>query len=196
MSTSPQQSSRAEQHLTSLAQLAAKLHANSNDADLWRALDRTLDEVFGHALFTVLAFTKQSGATRLYSTNTNLHPLGTRNKSPPGNHERVPISNAPPPADRVAWVQQVLVDGQIWRGQVREDLKAAFEDWEQLWEADLGSVMNIPIRLSGSTIGSLNILDEEHRYDAAEFELGILVAQLVAAFVDRVANEAAKKKTM
>jgi hypothetical protein len=83
-------------------------------------------------------------------------------------------------------VQQVVVQGNIWRGSVREDLKAAFEDWEQLWQAGLGSVMNIPVRLDNVTIGSLNILDKELAYDAADLKLGILIAQTGAYFVRRV----------
>ena len=103
------------------------------------------------------------------------------------------IVNPLPPPSRAAWVQQVLVEGNIWRGSVRDDLKAAFEDWEQLWKAGLGSVMNIPVRLNGVTIGSLNILDKEHEYNAADFELAILIAQIVACFVNRVSEETAKK---
>ncbi|KAF4771977.1 hypothetical protein PENNAL_c0085G04927 [Penicillium nalgiovense] len=191
MSTTSQSDSVASARLARLAQLGTELHANSPETAVWLALEQTLADFFGHSLFTVLAFSEQ-GVTRLHSTNTELHPMGTRNKSPATDHDKENVGTPPPPPCRAAWVQQVLVDGNIWRGSVREDLKAAFEDWEQLWQAGLGSVMNIPVRLNGVTIGSLNLLDKEHGYDAADLKLGILIAQIVACFVHRVAEETAK----
>ncbi|KAH8689922.1 hypothetical protein BGW36DRAFT_389950 [Talaromyces proteolyticus] len=194
MPTSSQPDSIPSARLARLAQLGAELHANSTESAVWAALEQTLADFFGHSLFTVLAFTEQGDVTRLYSTNTDLHPLGTRKSSPTADYDRDNVETPPPPPCREAWCQQVLVDGNVWRGSVREDLKAAFEDWEQLWQAGLGSVMNIPVRLNGVTIGSLNILDKEHGYDTADLKLCILIAQIVACFIHRVAGETVKKQ--
>lgn len=194
MPASSQPDSVPSPSLARLAQLGTELHANSHETAVWLALEQTLAEFFGYSLFTVLAFSEQGGVTRLYSTNTDLHPLGTRKKTPATDYDRDNIGTQPPPPCRAAWVQHVLVDGNIWRGSTREDLKAAFEDWEKLWHAGLGSVMNIPVRLNGVTTGSLNILNKEHGYDAADLKLGILIAQIVACFVHRVAEERTKKR--
>ncbi|CAI7631076.1 unnamed protein product [Penicillium pancosmium] len=181
MSTSSQPVRATCLRLARLAQLGDVLHANQTETAVWLALEQVLSEFYGHSLFTVLAFSKQGVAVRLYSTNTDLHPLGFRTKHSAAHRETG------------TWTQQVLVDGKIWRGSVREDLKAAFEDWEQLWLAGLGSVMNIPVRLNGVTIGSLNILDQEHKYDGVDLKLGILIAQIMACFVHRVSEETSKK---
>ncbi|KAM0554909.1 hypothetical protein ACHAPJ_006645 [Fusarium lateritium] len=188
MSTLHQANDTPNRQLAQLAHLASKLHDNSTNAAIWLALNQTLAVFFGHSLFTVLVFSEKTGVTRLYSTNTGLHPLGTRQTPPAINHDQTP------PPCRAVWAQQILIEGKVWRGSTREDLKAVFEDWEQLWQAGLGSVMNIPIRLNGTTIGSLNILGEEHSYDEADFMQGILLAQLVAYFVNRVAGETIANK--
>lgn len=188
MSTSSQVDRTLCARLDQLAQLGTASHANNSDNAVWLALEQALSEFFGYSLFTVLVFSERGFVTRLYSSNIELHPLGTRSTPTATDHDRDSVGNSPPPPCRAAWVQQVLVDGNIWRGSVQEDLKASFEDWEQLWQAGLGSVMNIPVRLNGVTVGSLNILDQEHAYDAADLKLGILIAQVVAGFIHRVSE--------
>lgn len=64
-------------------------------------------------------------------------------------------------------------------------MKGVFEDWELLWSIGLGSVLNIPVRLEGKTVGSLNILDGEHAYDEADLKVGILIAQMLVVCVDK-----------
>lgn len=78
---------------------------------------------------------------------TDLHPLGIRKESPAADYDRDNVGIPPSPPCRAVWVQQVL-EGNIWRGYVPEDLKAAFENWEQLWQVGLGSVMSVPVRLN------------------------------------------------
>lgn len=194
MPTYPESNSVSVTLLNRLAQLGTELHANNTETAVWLALERTLADFFGYSLFTVLAFSEHEGVTRLHSTNTDLHPLGERKKSPDAEYGRENIETPQPP-HRATWIQHVVVNGDVWRGSVAEDLKAAFEDWEQLWEAGLGSVMNIPVRFDGVTIGSLNVLDKEHRYDAVDLKLGILIAQLVAKFVHKMGEESTKKQT-
>jgi hypothetical protein len=145
--TSSQPDSVPSARLARLAQLGTELHANSTETAVWLALEQTLADFFGYSLFTVLAFSKQGGVTRLYSTNTGLHPLEIRNESPTADYDRDNVGTPPPPPCRAVWVQQVL-DGNIWRGYVPEDLKAAFENWEQLWQVGLGSVLSILVRMN------------------------------------------------
>jgi hypothetical protein len=58
------------------------------------------------------------------------------------------LATPSPPPCRAVWVQQVLVDSNIWRVYVPEDVKGAFGNWEQLWQVGLGSVMSIPVRMN------------------------------------------------
>ncbi|KAJ6009579.1 hypothetical protein N7522_004595 [Penicillium canescens] len=132
MPTSPQPDNVSSARLARLAQLGTDLHANSTETAVWLALEQTLADFFGYSLFTVLAFSKQGVVTRLYSTNRDLHPLGIRKESPTADYDRDNVGTPSPPPCRAVCVQQVLVEGNIWRGSMPEDLKAAFEDWEQL----------------------------------------------------------------
>ncbi|RMZ81518.1 hypothetical protein DV738_g2185, partial [Chaetothyriales sp. CBS 135597] len=173
--------------VANLRKLSAETHSNASESEIWAALDQALNQQFGYQLFTVLKYSSETGATRLHSTNTNLHPLGTRK---PVRSESEKDSDALPPS-RPAWIKKVLVDGETWRGSTREDLKQVFEDWEVLWHAGLGSVLNIPVRIHGRTIGSLNILDKEHAYDEADLGIGILIAQLVAPIIHSAGEKSA-----
>ncbi|KAL2432570.1 hypothetical protein ABEF94_010948 [Exophiala dermatitidis] len=144
-------------------------------------LEQTLRNSFGFKLFTILSyFPPPKGAVRIYSTRPDLHPLGRRQPT------KVPV---PVPIRRQNWIHQVIVEGRTWRGCNKEDLKAVFEDWELLWSAGLGSVLNIPLRKNGVTMGSLNILDKEHAYNTADLGLAEQIADLVAPCVQKTAAE-------
>jgi len=76
------------------------------------------------------------------------------------------------------WTRHVLEDGKIFRGSTREDIKAVFSDYEVLWANGCESVLNIPVRKQGVTIGSLNLLDGPGQYNDALIELAYVFAQL------------------
>ncbi|OGE54602.1 hypothetical protein PENARI_c006G01939 [Penicillium arizonense] len=94
MPTSSQSDSVPSARLAPLAQLGTELHANSTETAVWLALEQTLSDFFGYSLFTVLAFSKQGGVTSLYSTNTDLHPLGIRKESPAADYDRDNVGNS------------------------------------------------------------------------------------------------------
>ncbi|CAO2651721.1 Nn.00g000040.m01.CDS01 [Neocucurbitaria sp. VM-36] len=169
--------------VSNLNQLAALLHDNTSPSAIWSKLDETMTELFGFRLFTVLQFSRERGPSRVHSTRPDLHPLGQKQPE---------LSNAGSgftPPQRHAWIQTVIIEGKTWHGSIKEDLKDVFEDWKLLWSVGLGSVLNIPIRRDGQTIGSLNILDQEHAYDSADLVPGILIAQLIANFVHKAGGK-------
>ena len=160
--------------------LAASKASPDCSQDLWAAVSSILANHYGFCLFTVLSFSPSSGAQRIYTTRPDLHPLGKR--QPVVSRRDVP---ALPPPKRGQWQHRVLVEGKPWVGSVRGDLRDVFEDWELLWENGLGSVLNVPIRLRGETIGSLNLLDREHAYDTADLGVAEALAKLLAPELDR-----------
>ena len=142
--------------------------------NLWSAASNALVSYYGFSLFTVLSFASPTGVERVYTTRSELHPRGKR-------EPRLGVSGSvatPPKRDQ--WQQCLLVEGKPWIGSVKADLRDVFEDWELLWENELGSVMNVPLRLEGRTIGSLNMLDGEHAYDGVDLGVVEQVADLVA----------------
>lgn len=171
--------------VASLTLLAALTHADAEVSTIWCEVGRVLEQQFGYSLFTILTYSPTlDKVVRIHSTRPDLHPLGARNSSQGSNSGG--LNRPGPPPQREAWIQHVVVAGEIWRGSTKDHLKAVFEDWELLWSVGLGSVLNIPVRVGGKTIGSLNVLGQEHAYDGADLSVGILVAQMVALSVDKV----------
>lgn len=162
---------------SSISNLTEVVRCNGDLPLVWSKLEDALSNHFGFVLFTVLIFSPTQRVFRIHSTRLDLHPLGQRQVLSAGKDD---------PVQRQDLLQRVVVEGRIWRGCTKEDLKAVFEDWKLLWDAGLGSVLNIPVRLDGVTIGSLNILDKEHAYDAADLELADQIAKVVAPSVQRV----------
>lgn len=170
-----------------LTQLSFNLHADNSEAVIWDALSWALYNEFGYRPLTAPISSKQHDATRIYSSDNKMHPLGSRDPgSRDDSHGRNEHDFLPPRQDD--WVKRVLVEGMPWLGSTPEDLKLVFEDGELLVNAGLGSVMNIPVRVSGRTIGSINILDETHAYDKSNQRVAILIAQIVAAYIQKVAE--------
>ncbi|MDN7180490.1 GAF domain-containing protein [Caballeronia sp. SEWSISQ10-4 2] len=148
--------------ITAITSLAYSLHCGEAPDVFWKNLERTLQDAFGHRLFTVLAYDPQSRLLeRVYSTRPDFNPVGGRKR-----------------VTKSMWTRHVLEDGKIFRGSTREDIKAVFSDYEVLWANGCESVLNIPVRKQGVTIGSLNLLDRAGQYNDALIELAYVFAQL------------------
>lgn len=148
--------------ITTISSLAYSLHCGEAPGVFWKDLERALQDAFGHRLFTVLAYDSQNGLLgRVYSTRPDFNPVGGRKR-----------------LTKSRWTRHVLEDGKIFRGSTREDIKAVFSDYEVLWANGCESVLNIPVRKQGATIGSLNLLDGAGQYNDALIELAYVFAQL------------------
>ena len=61
-----------------------------------------------------------------------------------------------------------------------EDIRSNFSDHELILGLGLESVMNVPVRILGRTIGTMNLLHHADYYDVADLECGYFLAgQLV-----------------
>jgi hypothetical protein len=45
------------------------------------------------------------------------------------------------------------------------DIAKVFPDHELIWSLGCGSVVNLPIEIGGTLMGTVNLLDAEHHYD-------------------------------
>lgn len=122
------------------------------DADqphaLYRALDLALADHIGHKLFTILAYDPETGAaTRLYSNLPQAYPAGGRKTVAPGH-----------------WTEVVMERGDAYIGYTLPDIQAVFNDHELIASLGCESVLNMPIRWAGRTVGSLNLLHAAHWY--------------------------------
>jgi len=121
--------------------LAAHRDANQPDAT-FRAVDAALAATTGHILFTILIHhpgLKQS--ERFYSNMPEAYPVGGRK----------PVTDS-------AWMKRVIGEGLPYIGRTREDIEEAFYDYELIWSLGCESVLNLPVRWKGQTIGTLNLL--------------------------------------
>lgn len=151
--------------LDGIARLSALLQAGETaPADIWKAFDTELKAGFGHNLFTILSYDPvRQLMVRVHSNQLEFNPIG--------GAKRVTDSH---------WTQQVLKESRMLVGSNREDIKAVFSEYEKLWAIGCESVLNIPVRADGVTIGTLNLLDGPGHYDNADLDLARVYAQLAS----------------
>ena len=154
--------------------LAAFLQDAPADDEICLRLDAALRNVFGHRLFTVLVFDAQRNLLkRLYSNRPDISPVGGAKRV--GNSD---------------WARRVLREGQFFVGSTRADIQSTFSEHQVLLKHGCESVLNIPVRVDGATVGTLNLLDHEHNYDNSDLRLARLFAQLMAQPMARMLNKA------
>lgn len=154
--------------LPALERFARALRDGAAGEAIWRELERSLTEVFGLRLFTVLAYDEASSRLgRLYSNRPDINAVGGVKR-----------------ATQSPWTERVLQRGEIFRGSTREDIRSVFSDYEVLWSIGCESVLNIPVRKGGVTLGTLNLLGEARLYDHADLGVALVFAQLAVASLD------------
>ncbi len=120
----------------------------------FRALDAALARTPGHILFTVLVHhpsLRQS--ERFYSNKPAEYPVGGRK----------PVTDS-------AWMQTIIGRGEPYIGRTREDIREVFYDHELIWSLGCESVLNVPVRWRGQTVGTLNLLHRAAYYDEGHVE--------------------------
>jgi hypothetical protein len=129
---------------------------------LFAALDHALKSAIGHKLFTILAYDGETGeAARIYSNLPGPYPTGGRKRLAPG-----------------PWTEAVLDRGEAYIGRTDADLRAVFPDHELIASLGCASVLNMPVRWRGRTLGSLNLLHEAHWYGEEDVAVSLPFAQL------------------
>ena len=143
----------------------AKTMAEAEDFDaVFCAVADAASVWIGHRLFTVMAFDARSmQVERVYSSNPEAYPAGGRKLK-----------------RDTAWGRRVLEEGRPYIGRNAEDIRSNFSDHELILGLGLESVMNVPVRALGQTIGTMNLLHHADYYDVADLECGYFLAgQLV-----------------
>lgn len=156
---------RPPNHPDRAAALAAVLDAQ-READqpgaLFRAVDAALADVVGHKLFTILIHHPGlRESERFYSNQPESYPVGGRK----------PVTDSP-------WMQTVVHGGRPYIGRTREDIREVFYDYELIWSLGCESVLNMPVRWQGQTIGTLNLLHQAGWYTEDDVELTRLFGAL------------------
>ncbi|EFH12467.1 GAF domain-containing protein [Teichococcus cervicalis] len=137
----------AEFAAAELHQLEAALAETGQPLAALRALEALARPRLGHALCTAMRFDAASMTVqRLYSSDPAAYP--------PGGQK---------PKRDTAWGRQVLLEGRPFLGEGEAAIRGAFDDHALILGLGLRSVLNLPIRLGGRCLGTLNFLwREEH----------------------------------
>ena len=135
---------------------------------MFRALDVALAEEPGHILFTVLVHHAEARESeRLYTNRPEAYPVGGRK----------PVTDHP-------WMRQVMQSGQPYIGRNRTDIQYVFFDYELIWSLGCESVLNMPVRWRGTTLGTLNLLHRSGHYTEAHLpQVQLMAALAVPAFL-------------
>jgi hypothetical protein len=130
----------------------------------FRAVDAALAETPGHILFTVLVHHRVARQSeRFYSNKPDAYPVGGRK----------PVTDS-------AWMQRVIHGGQPYIGRTREDIAANFFDHALINSLGCESILNMPVRWNGQTLGTLNLCHGAGHYDENHLPQVRLIAYLAA----------------
>lgn len=138
----------------------------------FRAVDQALAAVIGHRLFTILIHhpgLRQS--ERFYTNQPRAYPIGGRK----------PVTDAP-------WMQRVISGGEIYIGRNYDDIRSVFFDHELIRSLGCESVLNVPVRWKGQTLGTLNLLHEAGWYKESDEAPARLIAHLALPAMLQIAQ--------
>jgi transcriptional regulator with GAF, ATPase, and Fis domain len=150
--------------ISELSGLAKTVAEAKNFDAVFSAVADAASTWIGHRLFTVMAFDAESmEVERLYSSNPEAYPPGGRKLK-----------------RDTAWGRRVLEEGCPFIGRNADDIRSNFSDHKLILGLGLESVINVPVRILGRTIGTMNLLHDADYYDMADLECGYFLAgQLV-----------------
>jgi GAF domain-containing protein len=133
----------------------------------YRAVDALARRVIGHTLFTVNRHLAASAEVeRLYSSNPTAYPVGGR------KHKR-----------DTPWGRIVLDQGEVYIARNSEEVRDAFSDHALIASLGVSSIMNVPIRFGGETLGAMNLCGEEGQYAEADIPAAKVIAALLVPVV-------------
>ncbi|MEM7406391.1 MAG: GAF domain-containing protein [Pseudomonadota bacterium] len=135
------------------------------------------DQALGHRLLTVLRLDADTmEVERYFSTDPVAYP--------PGGTK---------PMRTTWWGQHVLVNGQPYIGYNGDDIREHFADHDVILGLGLASILNLPVRLQGRTLGTVNMLNVEGHYAQADVPTGIVLSALLTGPLLQVQWQAAAR---
>jgi hypothetical protein len=116
----------------------------------WEALQKLARALMGARLFTVMTVDMEKGiAGRVYSSDPMAYPVsGTK------------------PIHYDDWFDVVHRQRKPFVANTIADIAKVFPDHGLIASLGCGSVVNLPIEIGGDLVGTVNLLDAEHHYDA------------------------------
>ena len=123
--------------------------------ECWNALQNLTSAAAGFKLFTVMTVDMVNKlARRAFSS----HPVD------------YPVSGTKP-IHYDSWFEIVHTQHKVFVANTIVDIAKVFPDHEKIWSLGCGSVVNLPVIIGGQLAATINMLHEEHYYNAARVEL-------------------------
>lgn len=151
--------------LSDLSRVATAVADAGDDDAVFAVVADAADTLIGHRLFTIMAFDPDAvQVQRLFSSNPETYPTGGRKDK----------RDTP-------WGRHVLEEGRPFIGVEADDIRANFDDHEVILGLGLESVLNVPVRRYGRTVGTMNLLHERGYYGPADLDCGHCLAGLLVS---------------
>ncbi|MGW0787090.1 GAF domain-containing protein [Streptomyces sp. NPDC002911] len=139
--------------------------SDTSTTGLLPALEEEIRTTVGVRLFTVLAWIPERRVLhRVHSSHPGPYPVG--------GEKSVEVSGG--------WLEQCIARQLPYLGADRAAVREVFADHRTIDELGCGAVVNVPVVDDGRTLGMLNVLDAEGRYDEESVRaLSALASQAV-----------------
>lgn len=149
---------------TPLSTFTAALEIAQTRAEAFDALGAYVEATLGVKLFTISTMNFDTMiARRAWTNDATAYPV-----------------SGDKPIDRDAFYEEVIEGGECFIRNTLAEIALVFPDHELIGSLGLGSVLNIPIKLQGAQVGTLNLLDAEHFFDAATVARSVELLQVPA----------------
>lgn len=133
---------------SALAEFDAAIAENVHVDAAYRALQTLSEKLIGAKLFTIMTVDMVNELSRREYTS---HPVD------------YPVSGTKPlHYDR--WFDTVHKARQTFVANTIADIATVFSDHDTIWNLGCGSVVNIPVVIAGTLLGTVNCLDVENHY--------------------------------
>jgi len=153
--------------LRTLAVYADGVSSASSPSVAFQLAEQTSQRLIGCRLFTVMQFNPATmEVKRVYSSDPESYPAGGSKKK-----------------RETEWGAKVLENGCAFIGYDADDIRRYFDDHELIAELGLASVLNMPVRLLGKTVGTMNLLDEAGYYTEDDLGTASIIANGLAAIL-------------
>jgi GAF domain-containing protein len=143
-----------------LAAVAEVIASTHEPETVFRAVEALAQTAIGFRLFTIMRLHAESAEVeRLYSSLPEAYPVSGRK-----------------PKQGTPWGEPVLDRGEIFIANTPAEVERAFADHALIFSLGIGAIMNVPIRWSGRSLGTMNICHQAGWFTEADREPGRLLA--------------------
>ncbi len=153
--------------LGAIDEVARAVGAEGQPETSFAALEAAMGRVIGHKLFTILVVDPdRCESARIYTNQPAAYPVGGRKPRPENG-----------------WAVRLLDQGAPYIGYTADDIRSVFFDHELIRSLGCESVLNLPIRYDGRTLGTINMLHQARWYADRHAEIGRSFAALAVPAV-------------